>query len=144
MAQMKEITNDIKDSAHKVWLAGLGALAVTEEEGGKLFNTLVSKGEDFESRRKQDFETVKEKAGDAIEALGDQWSKVENVVDERLGKALDKLGLPSRKEIRNLSQRVEELTAKLSALEGKPPTKTAQRKTASGKKTAAKKTSKGA
>ncbi len=139
MPQMREITNELKDSAYKVWLAGLGALAVTEEEGGKFFNNLVDKGEKFEAQRKGDLETVKDKAGEAIEAVGSRWSKLESVVDERVGKALDKLGLPSRSEIQDLSQRVEELTAKLSELETKPARNPAPRK--ASKKTTAKKTS---
>lgn len=138
MAQMKEITNDIKDSAHKVWLAGLGALAVTEEEGSKFFSNLVDKGEKFESRRKDDLESLKGKADDAIEAVGSKWSKVEKVVDERVGKALDKLGLPSRDEIQGLTERVEALTAKLTELEAKPATRTRAKKTASTKKSAKK------
>ena len=41
---------DLKETANKVWLAGLGALASVGEEGGKLFNTLVDKGSGVESR----------------------------------------------------------------------------------------------
>ena len=33
----KVIQEDIMDSAHKVWLAGLGAVAMAEKEGGKFF-----------------------------------------------------------------------------------------------------------
>lgn len=138
MAQMKEITNDIKDSAHKVWLAGLGALAVTEEEGSKFFSSLVEKGEKFESRRKDDLESLKGKADEAIEVVGSKWSKVEKVVDERVRKALDKLGLPSRDEIQGLTERVEALTAKLTELEAKPATRTRAKTTASKKKSAKK------
>ncbi len=128
MAKKKNITTDIKESAHKIWLAGLGALAVTEEEGSKLFTNLVHKGEKFEGRRKGDLKMVKEKAGDAIDALGNQWDKVESTVDQKVGKALDKLGLPSRSEIQNLVARVEELTDKLNAVEKKPARKTAKKR----------------
>jgi len=31
----------LRKSAHDVWLAGLGALSLAEEEGGKLFKALV-------------------------------------------------------------------------------------------------------
>ena len=128
-SKKKNITTDIKDSAHKIWLAGLGALAVTEEEGSKLFNNLVSKGEKFEGRRKGDLKVVKEKANDAFEALGSRWDKVENTVDQKVGKALDKLGLPSRSEIQTLVERVEELTEKLNKVEKKPVRKTAKKRT---------------
>jgi hypothetical protein len=38
------------EKSHDVWLAGLGALAVTEQEGSDLFQTLVKKGEELEQR----------------------------------------------------------------------------------------------
>jgi parallel beta-helix repeat protein len=41
----KELQSDLMESAHKVWLAGLGALAMAEEEGGRLFKNLIEKGE---------------------------------------------------------------------------------------------------
>ena len=40
----KELQNDIMESAHKVWLAGLGAVAMAEQEGSKFFSGLVEKG----------------------------------------------------------------------------------------------------
>jgi Poly(hydroxyalcanoate) granule associated protein (phasin) len=38
------------ERSHDVWLAGLGALAVAEQEGSDLFQTLVKKGEEIEQR----------------------------------------------------------------------------------------------
>lgn len=38
------------EKSHDVWLAGLGALAVAEQEGSDLFQTLVKKGEELEQR----------------------------------------------------------------------------------------------
>ena len=34
----------IKDSAQQIWLAGLGAFSKAQEEGGKVFDTLVKEG----------------------------------------------------------------------------------------------------
>jgi len=34
----KNTQDDLKDSVHRIWLAGLGALAAAEEEGSKLFS----------------------------------------------------------------------------------------------------------
>ncbi len=137
MAKKKrDITVDLKDSAYKIWLAGLGALAITEEEGSKVFSNLVKKGEKYEGRRKKDLESVKGKAGDAIEVIGDQWDKVENAVDDKVGKALDKLGLPNRGEIQTLVDRVEELTTKLTALESKPAPRRKATKKRTTRKTA--------
>ncbi|MCH7891294.1 MAG: phasin family protein, partial [Gemmatimonadetes bacterium] len=54
----KKVQKDVVESASKIWLAGLGALSVAEEEGGKLFKTLVKKGEGFEKRGKKRLEKV--------------------------------------------------------------------------------------
>ena len=34
----------VKDSAQQIWLAGLGAFAKAQEEGGKVFEALVKEG----------------------------------------------------------------------------------------------------
>ncbi|HAS52088.1 MAG TPA: hypothetical protein DCS21_10250, partial [Gammaproteobacteria bacterium] len=36
---------NIRESASRIWLAGLGAVAKTQEEGEKLFQSLVEEGE---------------------------------------------------------------------------------------------------
>ena len=46
-------TAEVRESAQKIWLAGLGALSVAETEGTKLFKDLVKKGEGFEKRGKR-------------------------------------------------------------------------------------------
>ena len=46
----KAMEKEIRETTHKVWLAGLGALSVAEEEGTKLFSNLVDKGRKFEKK----------------------------------------------------------------------------------------------
>lgn len=113
----KDVQEDLKDSAHRVWLAGLGALAAAEEEGGKLFKKLVEKGEKLESRGKERLDEAKDKAGDV-------WTEVEKKMDDAVTKALHRIGVPSRDEIRNLTKRVEELSAKVEARAKKATTTT--------------------
>jgi len=108
---------DLKETANKVWLAGLGALASVGEEGGKLFNTLVDKGSGVESRGRKEFA----KAKSVIEEVADQakneaqnaWSRLETVLDDKVTASLHRVGVPSREEIKNLSARVAELTRKV-------------------------------
>jgi poly(hydroxyalkanoate) granule-associated protein len=114
--QDKKPQDDLKDSVHRIWLAGLGALAAAEEEGGKIFTKLVERGRDVESRGKVEVDKVKSevdrmktKAESTFESWGDK-------LDEKLTAALHRLGVPTRDEIRNLTQRVEELNAKVEQL----------------------------
>lgn len=116
----RNVQEEIKESVHRIWLAGLGALAVAEEEGGKVFSRLVDRGRDVEAKGKVEVdkmkadaerfnEKVKAKAESTFETWGDKF-------DEKLTATLRRLGVPTREEIRNLTQKVEELNAKIEQL----------------------------
>lgn len=120
MTKDKNFQSEIKDSAHKIWLAGLGALQAAEEEGSKLFSSLVERGEAFESRGRKRYEDVKDQVEEATGKARDRaesvWEKVEGRLDDAVTSALGRLGVPSRDEIATLTQRVEELTAVVEKL----------------------------
>jgi poly(hydroxyalkanoate) granule-associated protein len=107
----------IKESAHEIWLAGLGALSLAEDESGKLFKALVKRGKTFEETTKDRIDELKAKldvrktAADAIDKIGDTF-------DDGVTDMLHRLGLPTKKEIDGLSKRVERLT---KTLEAAPP-----------------------
>ena len=107
----KNTQEELKDSVHRIWLAGLGALAAAEEEGSKLFSKLVDRGRDVESKGKVEVDKVA-KAESAFENWGEKF-------DEKLTSALHRLGVPTRDEIHNLTQRVEELNSKVEHLKPK-------------------------
>jgi poly(hydroxyalkanoate) granule-associated protein len=129
----KSWQDEVRESAHKIWLAGLGALAVAEQEGSKLFNELVQQGERYEEQTKQRTREVVEGAqsvaGDAAErarkvadsarqAAQELWGRAGSGVDESVARALQKVGVPTRDEIAALSRRVEELTRAVERLRG--------------------------
>jgi poly(hydroxyalkanoate) granule-associated protein len=126
--QTDEVTKELRESAHKIWLAGLGAVATAEEEGSKLFNSLVKKGEKYETKGRKEFDKVLRRVDDAKGKAGSTWGKVEDSIDKKVGDALKRMGVPTRSEINKLTKRVEELTLKVDQL--KPKTTTKARKTA--------------
>jgi poly(hydroxyalkanoate) granule-associated protein len=98
----------VKDSAQQIWLAGLGAFAKAQEEGGKVFDALVKEGESIQARtRKMTDEKIAVVAGKAVGT----WDRLEQVFEDRVARALGSLGVPSKKDIEKLSRRVVELTA---------------------------------
>ncbi len=105
----KKLQDELVDSAHRIWLAGLGALSAAQEEGSKVFDRLVERGKDVETKTKDQTEKVRDKAEAA-------WSNVGDKIDEKLTSALNRLGVPTRDEIRNLTQKIEELNAKVEQL----------------------------
>lgn len=140
----QDFKDEIKQNAEKVWLAGLGALATAEEEGGKLLRGLMKKGESYEKKGLAQFDKLKAKvegvAETAKDRAGEAWGKVEGKVedvedrlDDRVASVLRKIGVPSKNEIATLTRRVEELTL-LVEKKLKPARKTAKRATAATRK----------
>ena len=99
-------TQAVRESVEQVWLAGLGALALTEEEGSKFFRALVKKGEGIEKRSRA-------RLSDTIEAArsvpSNTLTKLERQVDTTLENVMHRLGVPTRREISSLSRRIEGL-----------------------------------
>lgn len=129
----KDTTEQLRESAHKIWLAGLGALATAEKEGTRLFRTLVERGEELEERGRSRFDEVRSKAGEATarvrETAGEAWSGVGKTLEAQVAKVLQTMGVPTRDELDALERRVR-------ALEKKPAG--ARKRGAAKKKTAAK------
>jgi poly(hydroxyalkanoate) granule-associated protein len=120
-ASENQLASTVKESAQQIWLAGLGAFAKAQEEGGKVFDALVKEGESIQSKtRKMTDERIAQVAGKAAGT----WDRLEQVFEDRVARALGSLGVPSKQDIERLSQRVVELSAAVQALtEGKLPPK---------------------
>jgi poly(hydroxyalkanoate) granule-associated protein len=145
----------IKDSAQQIWLAGLGAFAKAQEEGGKVFDTLVKEGLSIQRKTQS---VAEERINEATSRMSDmangisskaagQWDKLENIFEERVAKALNKLGVPSAKDVDALIARIDELNRHVQQLSGKgkaaaKPAAKAASKAAPAKKAAPKAASK--
>ncbi len=109
-------TRELRESANKIWLAGLGALATAEEEGSRLFRNLVDRGKSFESKTRGQVDKAGDVARDAKEKASSAFGRLGDEVDERITAAIHRLGVPTRDEIASLTSRIEELTAKIEKL----------------------------
>jgi poly(hydroxyalkanoate) granule-associated protein len=109
----------VRDSAQKIWLAGLGAFERAKSEGPRMFDALVEQGKGLRSRAAeaadQALKTVREQAG---EAQG-RWDKLEQVFEDRVSRTLHKLGVVTASEVSELSRQVEELTRQVRGM-GRP------------------------
>lgn len=112
---------DVRDNAHRVFLAGLGAFVMAEEEGSKLFDKLVKKGRKVELpnlRRQLDegADAVKDRAKDARYMAGEAADKAEDRLQETIAGVMKRLGVPTNDEVAELTASVERLNKKLDAL----------------------------
>lgn len=112
-----QLSNKIKDSARQIWLAGLGAYNKAEEDAGKIFEKLVKEGEEIENLTRGVVEKRIKVVEDTVEGVKEKATgtigKLESVFDERVSKALKKMGIPSRAEIKALEAQIAELKQKL-------------------------------
>jgi poly(hydroxyalkanoate) granule-associated protein len=145
-AMNSPLSGAIKDSAQQIWLAGLGAFAKAQEEGGKAFESLVKEGLSIqrktqavaEERISEATNKVSSMATDISSKASGQWDKLESIFVERVAKALNKLGVPSARDVDALIKRIDALNQHVQQLSGKAPAKTAARKAAPVRKAAAK------
>lgn len=124
----KSMVPQAKESARNVWLAGVGALAMAEDEGGKLFDQLVKRGTAFEARNRKRLTAMVDNVKDLRGDVSNVFGKVVSPVNTAVEKAMHKMGVPTRKEIATLTKRVEELTKAVEKSKAKP------RRAASGSK----------
>ena len=129
----------VRDSAQEIWLAGLGAFSKAQEEGTKVFEALVKEGVGLQKKTRalaedklagmtgnvakaanQWSKTANEISGKAQSTATETWDKLEQVFEDRVARALTRLGVPTQRDVQALAKRVEDLTASVNGLAGKP------------------------
>lgn len=118
-----QLSSTVKDSAQQIWLAGLGAFSKAQEEGGKVFESLVKEGLTIQRKTQAVAEEkiteatsrVTNMATDIGSKAQGQWDKLENIFEDRVAKALSKLGVPSARDLEALSARVDALAKSKAA-----------------------------
>jgi len=116
-----KMSEHMKDSAQQIWLAGMGAFAKAQQEGTKVFETLVKDGTQLQEATQQAQAKVAEAAhkmtamaGELGQRAGGQMDKLEGIFEERVAKALQSMGLPSAQDLAALEARVAALEAQLA------------------------------
>ncbi|APW40460.1 hypothetical protein RD110_04265 [Rhodoferax koreense] len=117
----------VKDSAQQIWLAGLGAFAKAQEEGSKVFEALVKEGIGMQRKTQAAATEATSKmasmanlaSGLAARPAG-PWDKLENIFEDRVAKAMSKLGAPSAQDFEALTARIDELSRQVQTLQAQP------------------------
>ena len=149
-AKAEQLSRGLADSAQQIWLAGVGAFQRAQHEGSKLFDALVKEGSTIETATRKLAtgrvdavrDAVEERVGNVRERAVDTWDRLEKVFEERVQRALTRLGVPSREDLVELTERVDQLTRALKQRGAAPAAKPAAKAPAKAAKKAAAKPAK--
>ena len=119
----------VKGSAKHIWQAGLGALTRAQAEGTKAVESLVKESMSIQRKTAAAAEEKISEATNKMSTLATdisskangQWDKLENIFEERVAKALNKLGVPSAKDVNALIARIDDLNKAVQKMSVKAP-----------------------
>jgi poly(hydroxyalkanoate) granule-associated protein len=120
--------------AQHIWLAGLGAMAKAQEQGTKAIEALVNDGLAFQRKSQaeaqQRLHEATERLSHIASDFGQQTSvrvdRLEHLFEDRVAKALHRLGMPTLQDMHLLNERIARLEAQLAQTQ--QPAATRQRK----------------
>lgn len=97
------------EASRRLLLAAIGAVAYAQDEVEDFVNRLVERGEIAEKEGRQ---LVKE----MLEKRGEKRSNIEAEVNKRLLETMERLNVPTKKDIEDLSARIAALTRKVEEM----------------------------
>ena len=110
---------EIKNSINNIWLAGLGVASMAQKETIKAYDSLIKEGKTLETKSNKldkNYSNKAEKRFTSIRKVADkQFNKVENLFETRIEKVLKKLDIPTVKDIKGLSTKVDSLVKEMKS-----------------------------
>lgn len=114
----------VLESSRQIWLAGLGAFSRAQAEGTKVFESLVKQGEAVEIKTRQSASdtataarhAAQSKAKEMQQIAGGTWDKLEKVFEDRVARALSRLGVHTQSDVDRLAERVDALSEAVNEL----------------------------
>ena len=115
---------------HQIWLAGLGAMAKAQEQGSKAIEALVNDGLAFQRKSQAEAQQRLHEATERLSHLASDFGqqatvrvdRLEHLFEDRVAKALQRLGMPTLYDLQALTERVAQLEAQLAQATGAPKT----------------------
>ena len=123
---MANASESVTPPAQHVWLAGLGALAKAQQEGSKAMEALVNDGLAFQRKSQSEAQQRLQEATERLSHLTTDFGqstsgrvdKLEHLFEDRVAKALHRLGMPSLLDVQMLNDRVTQLETQWLAMSG--------------------------
>ena len=105
--------NTLLSGLRQVLLAGVGAVALAQEEVEDFVNKLIERGEIAEKDGRKLVNDVRERRKSKAQA---STQRLEEEVERRMESLLNRMNVPSKSDIEKLNAKITELTQKVDAL----------------------------
>jgi poly(hydroxyalkanoate) granule-associated protein len=110
--------NTIKTQALELgrnfYFAGLGITSLVTDRAGKTFDALVEKGQTRSDEGEKEVKTAREGLTQRVKDLSD---KAGDRIQEGVQATFGRLGIPSRTEIKELTESIEQLSNKIQGMQ---------------------------
>ncbi|MCL4804120.1 MAG: phasin family protein [Anaerolineae bacterium] len=111
--EVVESSNSFLNGLRRVLMAGIGAVALTQEQIEDFVNKLVERGEIADGDARKLISDVSEKRK---RILTDQRKKAEGELDKSIEGILSRMNIPTKGEIDSLSRKIVDLSDKVDEL----------------------------
>lgn len=127
MIRLGNITEELSERGRDVWLAGLGALVLAEEESTKLYNTVIERGkklgdesvnlfDDLVQRGREVEKKGMKRIDETVDDVSSTQKKYTQQLEDIFENVLERFGVPTRAEVKELTVKVNALSAKVDVL----------------------------
>lgn len=110
--QVAEEKNTLLGGLRRVLMAGIGAMALAQEEIEEFVNKLIERGEIAERDGRKLIEDIKERRRQKAE-------EAEEKLEQRIEGLLDRMNVPSKRDIQELNSKITMLAKKVDELKTK-------------------------
>lgn len=105
-----KLAQAIAESAQQIWSAGLDALSLAEKESSRFFDTLSKLGENIQSHTEKTAGRAAKTVAGGKNTATETWDKLEEMFELRVARVLNGLQIPTARDIKELTERVDKLS----------------------------------
>ncbi len=128
-SRRKSVIESAAATAHRVALAGVGAVGEAADAGVRVFERLVARGEKVESQGRESLSGWRDKAEEKVQqvrsaaekGIEQTREKARTGIDEHLERRLANLGVPGKADLEVVLERLRAIEARLDAREEPQP-----------------------
>ncbi|MEM6793173.1 MAG: phasin family protein [Acidobacteriota bacterium] len=111
--RLQQAGSEVREAGRNVWLAGLGVAHAVDQRGREVFQELVGRGEKMDVKTDLELMRPVREASDRVRSLG---QNLERRAEKGVSLTLERLGMPSRRDVQQLVEQVEQLNLKVESL----------------------------